>query len=99
MKKALSIFVQFFLFFATFAAGIIIGALNPHKLHWFVTHPTPASTRYFDPTGLILTLLLYILILIIEAARKTVRTSGVRTTIALALALIAGFVLKFGFAG
>jgi len=27
------------------------------------------------------------------------RTSAVRTTIALALALIAGFILKFGFAG
>jgi hypothetical protein len=99
MKKALSFLVQFLLFFAAFAAGIVIGVFDPLHLKWFITHPTPGVTRYFVPDGLILTLLLYILILIIEAARKTVRTSGVRTTIALALALIAGFILKFGFAG
>jgi hypothetical protein len=99
MKKALSLIAQFLLFFATFFVGIVIGVFNPLHLHWFVTHPTPDRTRYFDPTGLILTLLLYLLILVIEAARKVVRTSGIRTTIALALALIAGFLLKFGFAG
>jgi hypothetical protein len=99
MKKALTFIVQFLLFFATFFAGIIVGVFNPLHFQWFVTHPAPDRTRYFDPTGLILTLLLYILILIIEAARKAIRTSAVRTTIALALALVAGFILKFGFAG
>jgi hypothetical protein len=98
MKKALAFLAQFLLFFATFAAGIVLGGLFTH-LRWFVTEPTPGHLRYFDPTGLILTLLLYIFILIIEAARKRLQVSGVRTTIALALALIVGFILKFGFAG
>ena len=99
MKTTLAFIAQLLLFFAAFAAGIVIGVFDPLHLKWFVTHPTPGATRYFVPDGLILTVLLYLLILIIEAARKSLRTSGVRTTLALALALIAGFILKFGFAG
>jgi hypothetical protein len=97
MKKALSFLCQFFLFFATFAAGIVIGVFDPLQLKWFVTHPTPTTTRSFTPDGLILMLLLYLLILGIEAGRKMLRTSGPRTTLALALATIAGFILSFGF--
>jgi len=97
MKKALFFILQFILFFATFAAGIILGVFNPMHLKWFVTHPTPVTTHYFDPTGLLLMLLLYILILLIEAARKTLRSSGARTTAAFALALVLGLILKFGF--
>jgi cytochrome c biogenesis factor len=99
MKKAISFIVQFLVFFATFAAGIVAGVFSPFHLQWFVTHPAPGSTRYFDPTGLILMLLLYVLILVIEVARKRLQTSGVLTTIAMVLAMIVGFLLKFGFAG
>ncbi len=98
MKKAIAFIAQFLLFFVAFAAGIVIGVFNPLHLRWFVTS-TPDHTRYFDPTGLLLTLALYVLILLIEAARKTIRTSGPWTTLALALALVLGFVLKFGFVG
>ena len=99
MKTAISILLQFLLFLAVFAAGIVIGVFDPLHLQWFVTHPTPASTRYFTPDGLLLTLLLYLLTLALEAVRRTLRRSGPRTTIALLLALLAGFSLKFGFAG
>jgi hypothetical protein len=99
MKKALSLLVQFLLFFAAFAAGIVIGVFDPLHLKWFVTHPTLDTTRYFVPDGLILTLLLYILILVIEAARKTIRSACIPTTLALILALLVGFYFRFGFAG
>jgi hypothetical protein len=99
MKKIFSFLLQFLLFFATFAVGIIIAVFDPLHLKWFVTHPTPASTRYFSPDGLLLTLFLYVIILLIQAARNTIRTSSPLTTLALALALVLGFFLRFGFAG
>ena len=99
MKTAIAILLQFFLFLAVFAAGIVIGVFDPLQLKWFITHPTLTTTRYFAPDGLILTLLLYLLILAIKAARKTIRRSGLHTTIALILALLVGFYFRFGFAG
>jgi hypothetical protein len=99
MKTAILILLQFLLFVAIFAAGMVVAIFDPLQLKWFVTHPTPATTRYFAPDGLLLTLLLYLLILAIEAARKVLRPAGLHTTIALVLALIAGFYFHFGFAG
>ena len=99
MKAAVSILLQFLLFLAAFAVGIVIGVFDPLHLRWFVTHPTPATLRYFTPDGLILTLLLYLVILAIEATRKTLRRSALRTTVALILALLVGFYFRFGFAG
>ena len=99
MKTAIVILLQFLLFVAVFAAGIVVGVFDPLQLKWFVSHPTPMTTRYFAPDGLILTLLLYFVILAIEAARKTIRRAGIHTTIALVLALLVGFYFHFGFAG
>ncbi len=97
MKKALSFIAQFVLFLAAFAAGIIIGVFDPLHLRWFVTHPTPTSTRYFVPDGILLALLLYLLILLIHRSRKSLRTAGLRTSAALVLALLTGFLARFGF--
>ncbi len=97
MKKVLSFFAQFLLFLAAFAGGILIGVFDPLHLKWFVTHPTPTSTRYFVPDGILLMLLLYLLILLIHTSRKAVRTSGLLTSVAFALAAICGLLAKFGF--
>ncbi len=97
MKKALSFLAQFLLFLAAFAGGILIGVFDPLHLKWFVTHPTPTSTRYFVPDGILLMLFLYVLILLIHVARKSVRTSGLLTSVALVLAAVCGSLAKFGF--
>jgi hypothetical protein len=93
MKKAVLIFLQFILFLLVFLAGSF---LHPFGAQWSVTHPTPTSTRYFVPDGLLIMVALYIVILIIEALARRLRTAGILTTIALLLALAAGFLAKFG---
>jgi hypothetical protein len=93
MKKALAVIAQFLLFFMVFLAGSL---LDPFKMKWFISHPTPTSTRFFVPDGLILMALLYLLILIVEAITKRLRTAGPLTSIAFALALLLGFLAKFG---
>jgi hypothetical protein len=93
MKKAVLIFLQFILFLLVFLAGSF---LHPFGAQWSVTHPTPTSTRYFVPDGLLIMVALYIVILIIEALARRLRTAGILTTIALLLALAVGFLAKFG---
>jgi hypothetical protein len=93
MKNAILTFLQFILFLLVFLAGSF---LHPFGAQWSVTHPTPTSTRYFVPDGLLLMVALYIVILIIEALAKRIRTAGIWTTVALLLALAAGFLAKFG---
>ena len=94
MKKFLSIFLQFFLFLLTFAIGSFA---HPFNLHWGLTVTTPTVTRYFVPDGLLLMVILFILILIMEALMKRLRTFAPWTTLAFLLAAIAGFVMKLGF--
>ena len=67
MKKAFLILLQFAIFFVVFLGGSL---LDPLKLKWFVSHPTPTSTRFFVPDGLIFTVVLYLLLVLIEAAMK-----------------------------
>jgi hypothetical protein len=94
MKNILAIFGQFLLFVLVFLGGSFF---PPMHLKWFVTHPTPTSTRLFVPDGLLLMLVLSLVILLIESVAKRLRTAGVGTSIALFLALILGLAAKFGF--
>jgi hypothetical protein len=94
MKKIVFIFLQFVLFLLVFLAGSI---WNPLRLQWFITHPTPTATRYFAPEGLLLMVALYIAILVIELLRKRVLAAAIPTTVAAVLALLLGWVAKFGF--
>ncbi len=102
MKKTLAILGQlvlFALFLALFFGGGLLALfhLDPFGApHWFVSHPTPTSTRYFVPTGLILMTLLFLVVLGIQAARKRLGTSGKWTTLLFLLALLVGFLAKFG---
>ncbi len=93
MKKILLAFGKFVLFLLVFFAGSLA---NPFHLKWSVTHPTLFTTHFFVPDGLILAAALYVLILLIEAVRKRLMSSGLWTTGAFILALLFGFLAKFG---
>src|ERR1700722_7391468 len=102
MKKVLAIFGQiilFAIFVAIFFGGGILGVfhLDPFGApHWLLSHPTPETTRYFVPSGLLLMTVLWLVVLGIEAAMKRLRTAGLWTTVVYVLALVIGLVEKFG---
>ena len=95
IKKALLVIVQFFLFYVVFLAGSLAA---PFKMKWFISHPTPLSTRFFVPDGLLLMAALFLLILVMEAVAKRLRSAGSLTSIAFVIALLLGLFSKFGWA-
>jgi hypothetical protein len=95
MKKALATVLQFFLFLIVFFAGSIF-PLPPPFHHERVISSTPAATRIFIGDGLHLMLALFIVIVLIEAVTKRLRTAAPWTTLALILAAVLGFMMKFG---
>jgi len=96
MKKALLFLVQLIVFAGLFALTPVIALFDPLHLKWFLSHPTQVSTSYFSPEGLLLMILLYLVVLLVEAARKRIRTSGILTTIAFVLVLAFGIWSKWG---
>jgi hypothetical protein len=96
MKKTFLVLLQFVVFVAVFLGGTVIAVFDPLRLRWFVSHPTVTSTRYFSPEGLILTLGLYVLILLVQLARRRLWSAAPWTTLALLLALGVGLYFKFG---
>jgi hypothetical protein len=102
MRQALFVLGQLVLlavFVALYFGGGILGLfhLDPFGApHWFVSHPTLETTRYFVPSGLLLMTLLWLVVLGIETARKQLRTAGVWTTAMYVLALVVGLVARFG---
>jgi hypothetical protein len=94
LGKAILVVLQTVLFLLLFAAGSFLLPFFPALPVWQVQTGTG---RVFVLDGLVLALLVYLLILGIEAARKRLRGPGGLTTLALALALALGFAMKFGF--
>jgi hypothetical protein len=92
MKKAMAVLVQFLLFLVVFAVGSFVW----HPFH-VQTVFAPADRRAFQWDGVLLMLLTYLLLLLIAAARKRLTRSGLTLTLALILAALAGWLLKFGF--
>ena len=91
MKTALFVVGQlalFVVFYLVFLGGSL---LDPFHLKWFIVHPTPTSTRYFVPDGLLLTAGLYVIILAAEAAAKKMRRAGLWTTVTFILVLVIVF--------
>jgi hypothetical protein len=76
-----------------FAAFSFIPPL--HLQH--VVGTTADGTRVFIWDGLLIAAVLFVVILAIEAARRRIRTSGVWTTVAFALAVAVGLGIKLGF--
>jgi hypothetical protein len=91
MKIVLAV-LQLLLFLAVFFVGSIIlpaFGLLPNKVVAIGNH------LLFTYDGVVLMLLVYLLVLAIEAARRRLRSGGL-TTIAFVLALVLGFAMKFG---
>jgi hypothetical protein len=93
MKKTIATILQSLLFLVIFGVGSLLPPF--HIQH--VLSSTPASTRIFIADGLLLMLSLYILIVLVEAMTKRLRTAAPWTTLALILATVLGFIMKFGF--
>ena len=95
MKKFLSTFLQFFLFLLTFAIGSFA---RPFHLNWDLAVASSTNAhRAFVPDGLLLMTVLFVLILLMEALMKRLRTFGPWTTLAFVLAAIVGYAMKLGF--
>ena len=93
MKIAIATIFQFVLFLIVFGAGSLFPPF--HFEHILIA--TPGSVRIFVADGLLMMFGLYILILIVEAVRKRLRTSAPWSTLAVLLAALLGLMMKFGF--
>ncbi len=93
MKRVLSIVLQFLLYLVVFFVGSLLPAFNVMPQLSF----SIGAGRVFVYDGVLLMLALYILILLIAAARKRISVALPHATIALVLALVAGLLMKFGF--
>jgi hypothetical protein len=93
MKRALAIVLETILFLLLFLVGSFLPVFRFPL--WSVN---VSATRYFVLDGPILMLALYAILLLIGALRHCLRSAAVNSTLALVLALILGFAMKFGFA-
>lgn len=93
IKNVVFAVLQFILFFVVFAAGSFFPPF--HLEH--IIGVTSEGTRVFILDGVLLMSLLFVVIMLIEAARKRIRTAGLWTTVAFILATSAGLAAKFGF--
>ena len=94
MKRALAIFAQFLLLLCVDAVGSIF--YHPFHIQTLLSG-TPTAPRSFLWDGVVLMLLVYLLLLVIAALRKRIRFSAPGSTLALGLAVLAGYLLKLGF--
>jgi uncharacterized membrane protein YpjA len=93
MKNIVFTILQLILLLIVFFVGSIFPPF--HFEHVLIA--TPGTTRIFVADGLVLALVLYILIVILELARKRLRTAAPWTTLAFLLAVVFGLMMKFGF--
>ena len=93
MKNVFVALLQFVLFLLVF----IVFSFKPVMNLQQVIGPTPDGTRVFIWDGLLLSAVLYLTILGIEAARKRIAQAGVWTTVAFVLSTAAGLAIKLGF--
>ena len=92
MKRVISVVLQTILLLAVFGIGSFLPAFNMLPM-WKMG---AGATHDFVLDGLVLMIVLYLIILAIEALQKRLRNSGVLSTIAFVLALILGFAMKLG---
>jgi uncharacterized membrane protein YpjA len=93
MKNAVFTVLKLILFLFVFFIGSIFPPF--HVEHILIA--TPGTTRIFIADGLLLTVALYVLLVIVEALRKRLRSAGPWTTLAFVLAIVFGLMMKFGF--
>jgi hypothetical protein len=94
IKKVIFALLQFVLFLVAFFAGSLLPVfqLLPSNSMTYAN-----GTRAFEWDGVFLMLALFVLILLIEALRKRIRSAAPWTSLSLALAAILGLAMKFGF--
>jgi len=93
MKNVFLALLQFVLFLVAFAAFSFFPVMNLQ----YVVGPTRDGTRVFIWDGLLISALLYVVILGLEAARKRIAGAGMWTTAAFVLAAGLGLAIKLGF--
>jgi len=93
MKNVLLLCLQFVLFLIIFVAGSLFPPF--HLEHVLTT--TPTTLHIFVADGLVLMIALYVAIGVIEMLTKRIRTALPWTTVAVLLAAVIGFYMKFGF--
>jgi len=94
MKRILSGILQFILFLLVFAVGSFLP--GAHILLPMMSVSAGVG-RIFVYDGLLLMFGLYVLILLIAAARRRIHIAWPTSTVALLLALVLGLLMKFGF--
>ena len=93
MKSVVFTILQLILLLIVFFVGSIFPPFHFER----VLIATPGTTRIFVADGLVLAFVLYILIVILEVARKRLHTAAPWTTLAFLLAVVFGLMMKFGF--
>ena len=93
MKNVVVTILQLILFLIVFFVGSLLPPF--HIEHVLIA--TPGVTRIFVADGLVLVFVLFVLIVILEAVRKRLRTAAPWTTLAFLLAVVFGLMMKFGF--
>jgi hypothetical protein len=93
MKNVVLTILQLILFLMVF----FVGSLLPPFHFEHVLIATPGTTRIFVADGLVLALVLFVLIVILEAVRRRLRSAAPWTTLAFLLAVVFGLMMKFGF--
>lgn len=97
MKRVFAILGQFLLFLVVEAVGLVYHPFNIRTTLSTSLPGEPFAARSFVWDGLVLTLLVYVLVLVLALLRKRFGSSAPWCTLALALALASGYLLKFGF--
>lgn len=93
MVKAFLVILQTVMFLILYGLGSFLPVFTP-----LPTWEVHTSTNHvFVLDGLVLALLVYLVLLAVEAARRRLRGAGGLTTLSLVLALALGFAMKFGF--
>ena len=92
--KSVLFALQVMLFLLVFAAGSVFLPFLPF-LPVLQVITSPGHAFVYD--GLLLAVLLWLVILAVEAARQRLREAGLLTTAALVVAVLLGLVMRFGF--
>jgi hypothetical protein len=93
MKRVLSVVLQLILFLVVFLVGSLLPAANVLPM----LSVSVGAGRVFVYDGVLLMLALYVLILLIAAARRKIYVAWQNPTLAVILAMILGLAMKFGF--
>ncbi|MEO8736643.1 MAG: hypothetical protein ABI380_08910 [Edaphobacter sp.] len=92
MKRLLSTVLQFVMFLLVYAIGSLFPPFHIQR----VLIATPTYSRIFILDGILITLALYIVIILAETVMKRL-CQVTWTSIAFVLAVLLGYVMKFGF--